>query len=118
MDCETLQQMIAYMQPVATTDEDLAVEAIREVGPHNHFFGAAHTQSRYKTAFYSPFMSDWSNNEAWREAGAVETPERANRIWKQILAEFEPPSMDDAIRDELAAYVDRRKAEGGVKTDF
>ncbi len=118
MDCETLQQMIAYLQPIQTTTEDLAVDAVREVGPHNHFFGAEHTQSRYKTAFYAPFLSDWQNNEAWREAGAVETPERANKIWKAILAEFEPPPMDIAIREELADFVERRKREGGAKTDF
>ncbi|MGI9426184.1 MAG: trimethylamine methyltransferase family protein [Hyphomicrobiaceae bacterium] len=118
MDCETLQQMIAYLQPIATTEDDLAVDAIREVGPHNHFFGAEHTQSRYKTAFYSPFLSDWQNNEAWREAGAIETPARANRIWKAILEEFEPPPMDEAIREELADFVERRKSEGGAKTDF
>ena len=110
--------MIAYLQPIGTTEEDLAVDAIREVGPHNHFFGAEHTQSRYKTAFYSPFLSDWQNNEAWHEAGAVETPERANRIWKAILEEFEPPPMDEAIREELADFVERRKREGGAKTDF
>jgi trimethylamine--corrinoid protein Co-methyltransferase len=26
--------------------------------------------------------------------------------------------MDAAIREELAAFVDRRKAEGGAPTDF
>ena len=50
--------MIAYLRPINTTPDDLAVEAVREVGPHNHFFGADHTQSRYKTAFYTPFLLD------------------------------------------------------------
>ena len=118
MDCETLQQMIAYMQPISTSPDDLAVEAVREVGPHNHFFGAEHTQSRYKTAFYTPFLSDWQNNEAWQEAGNIQTPERANKIWKAILAEFESPPMDEAIREELGEFVERRKREGGAKTDF
>ncbi|MBT5779976.1 MAG: methyltransferase, partial [Rhodospirillaceae bacterium] len=83
-----------------------------------HFFGAAHTQERYETAFYSPFLSDWSNFESWEEAGAVQTPERANRIWKKILAEFEPPPIGAAIAEELNAFVARRKQEGGAPTDF
>jgi len=83
-----------------------------------HFFGAGHTQSRYTTAFYAPFLSDWRNYEAWEEAGSPTTEQRANRIWKAILAEFEPPPMDDAIRDELAAFVARRKREGGAPTDY
>ena len=118
LDCETLQQIVHYMQPMAVTDDDIAVNAVAEVGPHGHFFGCAHTQERYESAFYSPFVSDWRNFEAWSEAGAPEAPERANRIWKQILAEFEPPPMDEAIREELAAFVERRKREGGAPTDF
>jgi trimethylamine--corrinoid protein Co-methyltransferase len=118
MDCETLQQMIAYMAPVGSGEADIALDAIKEVGPQGHFFGARHTQERYETAFYDPFLSDWSNFESWQEAGAVQTPERANRIWKKILAEFEPPPLDAAIAEELAAFVAKRKAEGGAPTDF
>ena len=44
--------------------------------------------------------------------------ERANRLYKAILAEFEPPPMEDAIREELADFVARRKSEGGAPTDF
>ncbi len=122
MDCETLQQMKHYMQPVSVTEDDLAVDAIAAVdampAAQRHFFGADHTQERYETAFYAPFMSDWRNYETWSDTGAVQTPERANGIWKKILAEFEPPPMDEGIAEELAAFVERRKAEGGAPTDF
>jgi len=118
MDCETLQQMIAYNRPVGVTEEDLAVDAVAEVGPTGHFFGASHTQSRYETAFYAPFLSDWRNFETWEETGAVRTPERAYRVWKAMLAEYEPPSLDPAILDALDDFVARRKAEGGAPTDF
>jgi trimethylamine---corrinoid protein Co-methyltransferase len=118
IDCETLQQVIHYMKPIGTTDDDIAVDAIAAVGPRSHFFGAAHTQARYETAFYSPFLSDWRNYESWELAGAIETPQRANAIWKQILAEFEPPPLDPAIAEELASFVERRKREGGAPTDF
>jgi trimethylamine--corrinoid protein Co-methyltransferase len=101
-----------------TTEEDLGIDAIAEVGPGGHFFGCAHTQERYTTAFYQPFLSDWRNFESWRLDGGVWTAERANRLYKRILAEFEPPPMDEAIREELAAFVARRKAEGGAPTDF
>jgi len=118
MDCETLQQMIRYLERVPVTEDDLAIDAIKEVGPHGHFFGAAHTQARYETAFYQPFLSDWRNYETWEEAGAPQAPEHANRIWKQILAEFEAPKLDPAIVEELEAFVARRKKEGGAPTDF
>lgn len=120
MDCEVLQQMQRYLEPQLcdTSPDALAIDTIREVGPNGHFFGTQHTQDRYTTAFYQPFVSDWRNYEAWEAAGAVWTPERAHRIYKDIIANFEEPPMDVAIRDELADFVARRKAEGGAPTDF
>ena len=47
----------------------------------------------------------------------MDATQRANRIWKQILKDYEPPPLDPAIDEELQAFVDRRKAEGGVKAD-
>jgi len=88
------------------------------VGDKGHFFGIQHTQDRYTTAFYAPFLSDWRNYEAWEAAGAVWTPARAHQVFQDIIAGFEAPPMEDARREELAAFVERRKAEGGAPTDF
>lgn len=120
MDCEVLQMIQRYFEPAtyATTEDDIAFDAIREVGPGGHYFGCQHTQDRYQTAFYAPFVSDWRNYEAWEQNGAVETPERANRIYKQILAEFEPPPMNGDHAEELRQFVAKRKQEGGAPTDF
>jgi trimethylamine--corrinoid protein Co-methyltransferase len=122
MDCEMLQQFQRYFDPglSATTADDIAIDAIAEVGPTlgGNFFGIEHTQQRYTTAFYQPFLSDWRNYEAWEADGAVWTVERAHKIYKKIIAEFTPPTMDPAIKEELKAFVDRRKHEGGAPTDF
>lgn len=120
MDCEVLQQIQRYFDPAitATTADDIAVEAIRSVGNDGHFFGIQHTQERYTTAFYQPFLSDWRNFEAWEAAGGIWTAQRAHQVYKAIIDEFEAPPMDEAIREELEAFVMRRKQEGGAPTDF
>ena len=118
IDCEMLQQVLYAQKPLAFSEDELALEAMREVGPHGHFFGAEHTQSRYKDAFYNPLLSDWRNYESWEEAGAVWTHERANAHYKQILQDYEPPAIDKAIQEELAAFVAKRVEEGGAPTDF
>ena len=120
MDCEVLQMIQRYFEEAtfATTDDDIALDAIREVGPGGHYFGCQHTQDRYQTAFYAPMVSDWRNYEAWQLDGSVWTAERAHRIYKQIIAEFEPPPMNGDHREELRQFVARRKQEGGAPTDF
>ncbi len=96
----------------------LALDAVREVGPGGHYFGAAHTQARYRDAFYAPIISDWRNFENWQDAGSPTAMEKANRLWKEVLAAYEPPPLDPAVEEELEAFVARRKSEGGFKTDF
>ncbi|MBM2577896.1 trimethylamine methyltransferase family protein [Jannaschia sp. Os4] len=120
MDCEVIQQIQRYFEPAtwATTPDDIAIDAIRDVGPDGHYFGTQHTQERYQTAFYQPFVSDWRNWEAWDAAGGVWTAERAYALSRRILEAFEPPAMDAAVREELAAFVAKRKEEGGAPTDF
>ncbi len=120
MDCEVLQMIQRYMEPEvwATGPDEIAIDAIKDVGSDGHFFGIQHTQDRYTTAFYQPFASDWRNFEAWEAAGGVWTPERAYHIYKEIITNFEAPPMDAAIREELAAFVAKRKEEGGAPTDF
>ena len=118
IDCEMLQQIIYAQKPIPFDADDLAFDAMQEVGPHGHFFGADHTQSRYKDAFYSPLLSDWRNFESWEEAGAHWTHQRANAQFKQILNEFEAPAIDPAIDEALQAFVAKRVEEGGAPTDF
>ena len=118
MDCEVLQQFQAYLNPMVVDDSTLAFDAMKEVGSNGHFFGIQHTQDRYETAFYNPFLSDWNNYENFEDRGSVWTHDRANKIYKQILEEFEPPAIDIAIDEELQAFVARRKEEGGAPTDF
>jgi trimethylamine---corrinoid protein Co-methyltransferase len=120
MDCEVLQMIQRYMEPQiwATGPDEIALDAVREVGSSGHYFGIQHTQDRYESAFYSPFVSDWRNYEAWEVAGSAWTPERANRIYKEILATWEDPAMDGGDREALERFVARRKAEGGAPTDF
>jgi len=120
MDCEVLQMIQRYFEEAtfATTEADLAFDAIREVGAGGHYFGVQHTQDRYQHAFHAPFVSDWRNYEAWAIDGSVWTQERAHRIYKQILAEFEPPAMNGDDAEALRRFVAKRKQEGGAPTDF
>lgn len=114
IDVEMLQMMSEVFNGITVDEEQLAFDAIEEVGPGGHFFGAAHTLARYETAFYSPLVSDWSNYGAWMEAGAETAEQRANRIWKQLLDDFTPPPLQDDRAEELAEFVARRKEEGGA----
>jgi trimethylamine---corrinoid protein Co-methyltransferase len=113
VDAELLRNWAEILKPVSFSDDDLAVEAIKEVSAGGHFFGASHTLARYESAFYRPLLSDWSNFENWTDAGARNATERATGIWKKLLAGYVPPPLDPAVKEAIAAYVTRRTREIG-----
>jgi trimethylamine--corrinoid protein Co-methyltransferase len=111
VDAELLRNWAEILKPVNFTDDDLAVEAIKEIAAGGHFFGSAHTLARYQSAFYRPLLSDWSNFENWRDAGSRDATERATGIWKKLLAEYVPPPLDPAVREAISDYVARRSTQ-------
>jgi trimethylamine--corrinoid protein Co-methyltransferase len=110
VDAEMLQMMAAWCDPLRVTPETLALEAVRDVGPAGHFFGTAHTLARYENAFYQPLISNWDNYDTWTERGRETAPVKANRIWKQLLANYERPPIDPAVDEALRDFVARRKS--------
>jgi len=118
MDCDLIQMVKEFLQPLEINDDALGVEAIREVGPGGHFFGAKQTLARYSEAFYAPMVSDWRNNQQWDAAGRPDALQRANGLYKQALNEYQAPLFEPSAKDSLDDFVNRRLREGGVKTDF
>ena len=115
IDADMLQMMAEFLRPIEVNDETIAIEAMRDVGPGGHFFGTAHTLARYEGAFYAPMISDWRNFETWSEDGALTATQRANTLWKRLLADYQPPPIDPGIDEALKAYVARRKEQVATK---
>ncbi len=118
LDSDLVAMVQRFMDPIDFSEGGLALEAIRDVGPGGHFFGTAHTLERYREAFYKPLLSDWRNFESWEEAGKPEAKEKMVELVDVFMSSYEEPPMDPATRAELEEFVERRRAEGGVETDY
>jgi len=118
LDVDLLQMVSEFLKPVVVDPSTLGLDAIVDAGVGGQFFGTAHTLERYRTAFYSPLISDWRNYESWQEAGSPQSWQKANKVWKQVLQDYEEPPIDAAVVDELDTFIARRVEEGGVATDF
>ncbi|MEQ1943083.1 trimethylamine methyltransferase family protein [Mesorhizobium sp. VNQ89] len=113
IDVEMIQHMMEFLQPIEVNEGELALDALGRVPTGGHFFGEPHTLERYSTAFYQPMLSNWQNYEAWQEAGGLDAAQRATRLWKKALEEYVQPPMDPTIREELEAYVVKRRKKIG-----
>ena len=111
MDADQLGMMEVYARGVDMTPNGQAVEAFI-TNPHgDHFLGHPHTLANFETAFYQSAIADNNSFEQWSDEGSPDAAQRANRLMKQMLADYEPPPIDDAIDAELREYIARRKAE-------
>jgi trimethylamine---corrinoid protein Co-methyltransferase len=113
LDADLCGALHAYLDGVKVDDEQLALDAFKQVGPGNHFFGCDHTMRHYETAFWDSDLSDNEPFEKWEAAGSTDAAIRANALWKKRLAEFEAPALDAGIRDGLEDFVARKKADMG-----
>jgi len=111
IDAEMIQTLCAAFEELKINDDEFGFDSITEAGHGGHFFGTAHTMARYRHAFYRPLLSDWSNFESWQEAGAVDATQRANRVWKQLLADYREPPLAKSTVAELDKFIAQRKEE-------
>ncbi|MEQ8586135.1 MAG: trimethylamine methyltransferase family protein [Thalassobaculaceae bacterium] len=109
LDADYCGALARYCEGVTVTDNDLALDAFREVGPGNHFFGCSHTMANYETAFFDAALSDNNTFEQWSESGGEDSATRANRAWKRSLEDYEAPPLDPATDEALLDFVARRK---------
>lgn len=110
MDCDQAGMAAVLLKGIDTSEDGQAMDAIREVGPGNHYLGCAHTQAHFRSAFYRSPISDNNSYEQWKEDGKLDHAQRANASYKKQLAEYQAPAIDPAIDEALQAYIQQRKA--------
>ena len=110
-DMDQANMLGVLLQGVDISENGQAMDAIREVGPGNHFLGCAHTQANFESAFYRSITADNNSFEQWQEEGSQDTAQRANGIWKKMLEDYTPPALDPAVDEALLAYIARQKLQ-------
>ncbi len=110
MDLDQLGMMHVLARGIDLSENAQAFEAFHEVAPGGHFLGCAHTQANFESAFFRSQIADNNSVEQWEAEGRLDAPQRANKIWKKMLAEYEAPPLDPAIDEALQDFIARKKA--------
>ena len=111
MDADQAGMLAVMLDGVELSENSLAMDAFREIGPGGHFLGAAHTQANFESAFYRSEIADNNSFEQWEEEGSMDCAMRANSKWKKMLNEYEAPALDPAIDEALLEFIAKRKSE-------
>jgi len=111
MDIDQLGAFHTLARGLALDENGFALDAFREIGPGKHYLGSAHTLANYQTAFYDFDLADNNSYEQWIVEGSRDQLARANVRWKRLLDEYQPPTLDSALDEQLREYIERRKSE-------
>ncbi|MGJ5620819.1 trimethylamine methyltransferase family protein [Sulfitobacter sp. MF3-043] len=110
MDADQLGALHHIAKGIEIDENAQAMDAIREVGPGGHYLGCAHTQANFKAAFWKSDLLDYKPFETWEDEGARDTQALASIRVEKMLADYQQPALDPAIREALDAYVAQKKA--------
>ena len=110
LDADQASMVGTLLRGVDLSENGQGLDAIREVGPGNHFLGCAHTQANFESAFWRSSLADNNSFEQWQAEGEADAATRANHAWKAALAGYEAPPIDPAVDEALLSYIKDRKA--------
>jgi trimethylamine---corrinoid protein Co-methyltransferase len=110
LDADQASMAGAFLGGVDLSENGLALDAMLQSGPGQHFLGNPHTLANFETAFWRSQISNNDSFEQWELDGSRDAAVRANARWKQQLAEYQPPPIDDGVHEELRAWMERRRA--------
>lgn len=109
MDIDQLGMMQRLAQGIDLSENGQAMDAIREVGPGQHYLGCAHTQANFQEAFYRSSIADNNSFEQWQAEGQKPAHQRANELAQKWLDAYEAPFIDPGILDGLTDFVSKKK---------
>jgi trimethylamine---corrinoid protein Co-methyltransferase len=111
LDLEVLRMFVGLRDGIGLSEEEFALDAIREEGPGGMFLGSMHTLEHFRDwVFMSPLFKSQAY-VTWEKQGAPTAYESATAEWKSLLERYEDPGIDSAVDEELREYITRRTAE-------
>ncbi len=97
---EFIDMVLKVVNGIQITEETLAMDVIREVGPAGEFITHEHTYNNFKK-LSSPKMMNRDNRENWEAAGSPDIAEIAFEKSQDILQNYQPEPRSEKVQKEL-----------------
>ena len=109
IDDEVAQMMKRVQRGVSFSEDDLAMNLIKEIGPGGSFIVAKHTISRMKTEAVMTKLADRDARTAWVKKGSMDIQARAMKKAKELMnnntTSLVAPEMEEKLRAEFPGLV-------------
>ena len=103
IDDEVAQMLKRVKRGISFTEDDLAIDLIKQVGPGGSYIVAKHTISRMKTEAVMTKIADRDARVAWEKKGSMDIQARAMKKLKEIMASNTTPLISPEVDAKLRA---------------
>ncbi len=90
---------------IEVSDETLAVDVLKAVGPGGDFLGQRHTRRHLRSSQWRAQLLNRMSHDRWMAAGGLDVTEKARRKTRELLATHEVPALPDELIVRLDAVV-------------
>lgn len=93
------------------TDETLALDLIKKVGPGGEFLGERHTLNHFRKELWRPQFTNRKDPEAWKKEGSLTFEQKLISKAKNILKNHIPAPLDPSISTQLDELLHQARDE-------
>ncbi len=113
LDCQVLGMMRKWAEGLDASRDELeeSLESIGRVEPGGHHLGTELTMRRYKKAFFSSDVFDYSNFNEWDKQGGITASKKGVEKAKELLERYEHPELEEDLERNITRFIDARKKE-------
>ena len=109
IDDEVAQMMKRVKRGINFSEDELAVNLIKEIGPGGSYIVAKHTMSRMKTEVVMTKLADRDPRTIWEKKGSTDIHARAMKRVKEIMGNnttsLISPEVEERLRAEFPGMV-------------
>jgi trimethylamine--corrinoid protein Co-methyltransferase len=105
---EFIGQIRRMMKGIPVDEENLAVEAIKRVGPGGHFLGDVHTLDHFREN-WQPDLTDRRTYQDWQRRGAKSMGQLAKEKIKEIGESHQPQPLSHEVEAEIDKILKRAR---------
>lgn len=114
LDCEFARMIKHTVGGIEVTDDTLALDVIKEIGPGGHYLMHDHTLKNMRSQS-RPELIDRQIREVWEKAGSTTAYERATAKAKWILENHKPDPLPDEVLAKIRAIIEETEKEMGIE---
>jgi len=93
------------LKAIEVSDETLAVDVLKAVGPGGDFLGQRHTRRNLRANQWRAQILNRASYDRWAEGGALDATEKARQKALQLLTTHEVAPLSDGLAGQLDAVV-------------